>query len=628
MVKIWFCGQDESIKAEMKQLVADKWELHNYVPGTTIERDSILLIDLRELDDLNWRRLWPDNLAYRQALISINIRVVAIISEAYLDNILYLLDDGFSDYFKYPYSHKARIISTLQNTMRDIIYDRELSELYRIGAELSTESNLDSLIEKILEASLKQTNADEGSFYLVTGETDPKTGERLMQFEHSVGRTLPRRYKKVKIPINDQSIAGYSIKYGACIKIDDVYKLSPNAAYKFNDSIDRKYNYRTKSMLVTPMINHKNQIIGAIQLINKRKIDNIQLTSQEIVDKYVIPFDAKSETTIQSIGGQASIAIENDLLYKEIQDLFESFVNASVIAVESRDPSTGGHSRRVSELTTAIANMINITKDGPLANIHFSDEELKTIRYAGLLHDFGKIGIPEKILVKAKKLYADEMYLIQRRINVHEYSKYVQSGSYTAASSEAIIAETEKLRKAIYDANEPGMMTDEVKAMLKTANETDITHLNGEREKVLSDEEYTRLMYSRGSLSAEEYDIMKSHVEHSYDFLSRIVWPVGLTNIPSIARAHHEKLDGSGYPLGLKGDEIPFGAQIMCIADIFDALTANDRPYKHRMPTERALQILKMEARQGKINKDILDLMINSMIYQIILDDEPKQDTE
>ena len=608
----------------MQQLVAGSWELHNYVPGTTIEGDSILLIDLRELDDLNWKRLWPDNLAYPQALMSINIRVVAIISESYLDNILTLLDDGFSDYFKYPYSHRARIISTLKNTMRDIIYDREISDLYHIGAELSTESNIDSLIERILEASLKQTNADEGSFYLVTGEKDPQTGERLMQFEHSVGRTLPKRYRKQKLPINDQSIIGYSINHGACIKIADVYKLPPNAAYHFNDSIDRKYNYRSKSMLVIPMINHKNQIIGAIQLINKRKVDNIQLTSAELVDKYVIPFDTKSEATIQSIGGQASIAVENDLLYREIQDLFESFVNASVIAVESRDPSTGGHSRRVSQLTEAIANLINITKDGPLANIHFSDEELKTIRYAGLLHDFGKIGIPEKILVKAKKLFADEMYLIQRRINIHEYSRYVQSGDYTTASSKAILSETEKLRKAIYDANEPGLMTEDVKALLRTANETDIVHLNGESEKVLTDEEFTRLMYSRGSLSSEEYEIMKSHVEHSYDFLSRIVWPVGLTNIPTIARAHHEKLDGSGYPLGLKGDEIPIEAQIMCIADIFDALTANDRPYKNRMPTERALMILKMEAQQGKINKDILDLMINSMIYQIILDDEPQ----
>ncbi|MBP5450318.1 MAG: HD domain-containing protein, partial [Spirochaetales bacterium] len=531
-----------------------------------------------------------------------------------------------SDYFKYPYSHKARIISTLQNTMRDIIYDKEISDLYRIGTELSTESNLDILIEKILEASLKQTNADEGSFYLVTDDKDPQTGERLMQFEHSVGRTLPKRYKKVKLPINDQSIVGYAIKHGACIKIADVYKLPPNAAYHFNDSIDRKYNYRSKSMLVIPMINHKNQIIGAIQLLNKRKVNNIQLTSPEIVEKYVIPFDIKSERMIQSIGGQASIAVENDLLYQEIQNLFESFVNASVIAVESRDPSTGGHSRRVSKLTTAIANLINITKDGPLANIHFTEEELKTISYAGLLHDFGKIGIPEKILIKAKKLFTDEMYLIQRRINIHEYSQYVQSGNYTQTSSEDIIAETEKLRKAIYNANEPGLMTDDVKSMLKTANETDIVYLNGDREKVLTDEEYTRLMYSRGSLSSEEYDIMKSHVEHSYDFLSRIVWPVGLTNIPTIARAHHEKLDGSGYPLGLKGDEIPIEAQIMCIADIFDALTANDRPYKNRMPTERALMILKMEAQQGKINKDILDLMINSMIYQIILDDDQKQD--
>ena len=140
MVKVWVCSQDESMKAEMQSLIAGNWELHNYLPKTEIEGDSVLLVDLRELDDLNWKRLWPEQLAYPQELMSRNIRVVAIVNEKYLDNILCLLDDGFSDYFKYPYSHQARIISTLKNTIRDILYDKEISDLYRIGTELSTES--------------------------------------------------------------------------------------------------------------------------------------------------------------------------------------------------------------------------------------------------------------------------------------------------------------------------------------------------------------------------------------------------------------------------------------------------------------------------------------------------------
>ena len=620
MIKIWYYGDDKTVKTEFQTLVADYFTIEDFISYEEMGLGAILLIDMRKLNSLDWTQCWPDFLAYPRSLLTRNIKVIAIVDENYLDNVIHMLECSFADYFKYPFSHKSRLISTLKNTIRNIEKDQELTSLYQIGVELSTEQNLDVLIKKILNTTLEHTNADSGSIYLVTDERDPFTGEQLMQFQHSVSYTLGERYTKIKMPINDKSIVGYSINHGVTLNVLDAYNLPPDSPYRFNETLDKKNNYKSKTILCVPMFDHNNKVIGAIQLINKKSKANVKLTSEAVVDNYVLPFDYKGKNLIMSLSGQASIAIENGLLNKEIQDLFESFVSASIIAVESRDPTTGGHSRRVSELTVAIANLINITNEGPLADLHFSQQQLKVITYAGLLHDFGKIGIPEKVLVKAKKLYIDEMSIIKTRLRLYEYNQFVNSNDYSTENAQKITAEVEELRKAINQANEPGFLPPEVADKLKTANETEINFLDGETEKVLSDEEYTKLVYSRGSLSAEEYEIMKSHVEHSYNFLSKIVWPAGLQDIPRIARAHHEKLDGSGYPLGLKGDEIPIEAQIMCIADIFDALTSSDRPYKQKMPIERALQILKAEASQGKINKDILQLMIDSMIYHLILD--------
>jgi HD-GYP domain-containing protein (c-di-GMP phosphodiesterase class II) len=292
-------------------------------------------------------------------------------------------------------------------------------------------------------------------------------------------------------------------------------------------------------------------------------------------------------------------------------------MDASVNAVESRDPSTAGHSRRVSKLSVAIANHMNLIDQGVFENINFSINDLKVIKYAALLHDFGKIGITERILLKAKKLFDEELTLIEQRL---ELLKYTLFRYQDYREPEKILSEVNAFKEAIFKANEPGFMGDEIKHQLKRVAELEVECLDSTRIPLLHEKEYQKLLYSRGSLSNDEYEVMKSHVEHTYNFLNLIRWPKGLEKIPEIARYHHEKLDGSGYPTGIQGNEIPLESQIMGIADIFDALTSSDRPYKVRMPLDKAISILYQEAREGKINIDIVDLMVDNEIYKIILD--------
>lgn len=624
MSVIYYSGADDQVKSDLKKILSVNHIFEDFTTFSNLEENSTLIINFTELNDLKWKKFWPSKLPAPKGLLMNNVHSIGIVGYNFPNLSMKLLDDGFSDFFQYPFDN-PRVIGTLMNTIRDIEYEKELSSLYQIGIDLSSQADMEILLQEILKTSLDFTNSDGGSIYLVLKEVNSETGEKLMQFERSMSDTLGERYQKVKMPINNKSLAGYVINTGKSLNILDAYKISRTLPYKFNSSFDEKNNYRSKTMIVVPMINHKGEIIGAIQLINKKKNRSIKLTSEEIVKKNVVEFDHKSELLIRSLGSQATIAIENARLYKEIQALFESFMEASVSAVESRDPSTAGHSRRVGKLSVAIAELINKTDGGPLKNIKFSPDDIRALNYSGLLHDFGKIGIPEKILLKAKKLYVEEIQNIDGRMETLKYYLYNERKQKTNAENtnfvDDIISNVDDLKNAVFSANEPGYIAEDIAVKLKKAKETELVYLDKKKNAALSDKEYHRLLHSRGSLSDEEYEIMKSHVDYSYKFLNFIIWPKGLEKVPEIARSHHEKLDGSGYPQGLKGNQIPLESQIMCIVDIFDALTSSDRPYKNRISIDKALDILKKEATDKKINKDILDLMIESKIYEIILEE-------
>ncbi|NOX76055.1 MAG: FHA domain-containing protein [Gammaproteobacteria bacterium] len=339
---------------------------------------------------------------------------------------------------------------------------------------------------------------------------------------------------------------------------------------------------------------------------------------------------------LTGLGAQVAIALKNFRLYENIENLFESFVTASVHAIEARDPTTAGHSFRVAEFSQRLAEHVDSSDHVTLRNIRFSADQLRELRYAALLHDFGKVGVREHVLVKANKLYHTELALLESRFNYacaslerQVYRDLVeQHGALSrsqflerrAAAEAQLARDLQKIQRylsMVKRANEPAVLEDEVPEGLRAAARFQFLDENGQHAALLTATELESLTLSRGSLTPEERNEIQSHVSHTFAFLSHIPWAGPLSAVADIAHAHHEKLDGSGYPRGLMREDIPMQARLMAVTDIYDALTAGDRPYKRSVGVEAALDILNEEARQGKVERVLVDIFIESGTYKL-----------
>ncbi|GAB4361256.1 MAG: hypothetical protein Kow006_31870 [Gammaproteobacteria bacterium] len=350
-------------------------------------------------------------------------------------------------------------------------------------------------------------------------------------------------------------------------------------------------------------------------------------------------FDESDLEVLIGICAQAAIAVRNAQLYSEIEELFESFIRASVQAIEARDPVTAGHSFRVAEYTERLAAAVDRSGEGRLRKVEFSLDEMRELRYAALLHDFGKVGVREHVLTKPKKLYPHQLQLIKQRFRYARASlerqayrkliQYHEQGTLPdeqlvemrKATEEAIATERDRLDRfleLIVKTNEPSVSRREVPTELSELLSYSFPGEDGEEIAILEDFEFSDLTAAQGSLSPDERLQIESHVSHTYAFLSLIPWSGALKSVPEIAYAHHEKLNGSGYPRGLTGDDIPIQSRIMTVADIYDALTAGDRPYKRGLPAEEALDILHQEVAAGKIDKDLVQAFVQSKSYVVI----------
>jgi response regulator RpfG family c-di-GMP phosphodiesterase len=338
-----------------------------------------------------------------------------------------------------------------------------------------------------------------------------------------------------------------------------------------------------------------------------------------------------------ALASQAGVSLENAILYDEIRRLFESFVDASVTAIESRDPTTSGHSRRVATLSVALAEKVDAVTVGPLSAMHFSRDDLRQLEYAGMLHDFGKVGVREHVLVKAKKLYDWQLASVSMRFRFVRKSMEVeafraklaffQSGGAGVQDAMAAIdadlgartAAVDECWRLVLAADEP-TLTDRpaLARLMELANLTYVDEL-GTAQPYLTQDELLALQVLRGSLTADERQQIQRHVDHTIAFLRTIPWGRTLHNVPHIAGAHHELLDGSGYPKSLRGAEIPVEARMLTITDIFDALTASDRPYKSAVPVGRALGILEGEVKAGKCDGDLFRLFVEAEVYKRVL---------
>jgi HD-GYP domain-containing protein (c-di-GMP phosphodiesterase class II) len=445
-----------------------------------------------------------------------------------------------------------------------------------------------------------------------------------------------------EMPVSESSIVGQSVLAGHPIEVPDLYALDEpgtgNNPWGFvhDRSFDDKYGYQTRSVLAVPMISARAEVIGVIQLINKRAPGWIQLDQPSDFQGGVVPFDEISVAYVSTLASQAGIALENVLLYNEVKTLFDGFVNAAVKAIESRDPTTSGHSERVAELTVGLANAVNATDHGRYREYRFSADDLVQIRYAALLHDFGKVGVREHVLVKAKKLYEHERALILQRFDLIKRGyqlegleskvSYLMQASREEAAERlsaidrdlmARLTELDDIIRFILQANEPTVL--EQGSFERIAEIARMTFRGGDgAEPFLTTEEASALQIRRGSLTERERLEINDHVVHTINFLSQIPWSRALRHVPHIAGAHHEKLDGSGYPYKLRGEDIPVAARIMAITDIYDALTAKDRPYKKAIPPEKALAILEDDVKRGQLDSDLFKIFRDARVWTVL----------
>jgi HD-GYP domain-containing protein (c-di-GMP phosphodiesterase class II) len=512
---------------------------------------------------------------------------------------------------------------------------KELGELTRIGMALSTERDLNTLLEMILSQARALTDADAGSLYLVETADD---GAKRLRFKLAQNRSRPEiPFVDFTIPISKASIAGYVASTSEPLVLDDAYELPPDVEYSINRSIDEKYGYRTKSMLTIPMSDHKDQVIGVLQLINRKTSPDVVLATPADFEDAVVPFTGRTVELVSSLAGQAAVAIENSELYESIERLFEGFVMAAVIAIEQRDPTTYGHSGRVAAMTVGLAETVDRAGDGTYKQVSFTRQELREIRYAGLLHDFGKVGVREQVLVKAKKLYPPDLALIKQRYafirRTHERDFERQRADFLerngTADYAAYLAELkrqqdeqlatlDRFMTLVAESNEPTVLpTGNFEELVRYA-EARYQDLEGQDQPLLSDDEARYLTIRKGSLDEAERLEIESHVSHTYRFLLNIPWTKELANVPFIAYGHHEKLDGRGYPRKVTADAIPIQTRMMTIADIFDALTASDRPYKRAVPVPRALDIMAEEVKGGQLDAELFRLFHEARVFEAL----------
>ena len=530
------------------------------------------------------------------------------------------------------YREAAARAETARARAEAALRSREIGELTQIGVALGSERDLEKVLDLILTQARRITQSDGGSLYLV----DEKDSQRLrfLRTQNHSKHNIP--FIEFTIPRDRMSLAGYAATTGEPLVIDDAYFLPPDVEYTINRSFDERYGYRTKSMLVIPMKDHKEEIIGVLQLINRKRDFEALLTTAEDVDRQVVPYSKRAVELVTALAGQAAVSIENSQLYKKIENMFEGFVQAAVTAIEQRDPTTFGHSGRVAGYTVKLAEVVDSADDGPYRHVRFTAEQLREIRYAGYLHDFGKVGVREQVLVKAKKLYPPDLELIKQRhafirrslesehwrrravyLETQGREGYEETLAALQAAHAKEITDLDEFLAMVLKANEPTLLPEGNFEEIKTIAALTYEGLAGDPQPLLTSEEARFLAIRKGTLDETERLEIESHVTHTYKFLQEIPWTRELQQIPIIAFGHHEKLDGTGYPRRISGDAIPIQTRMMTISDIYDALTAQDRQYKPAVAPQRALDILAQEfIQRGQLDTELFRLFVEAKVFE------------
>ncbi len=507
-----------------------------------------------------------------------------------------------------------------------------LEQLNAIGAALSNERDINRLLEKILLAAKQITHADGGTLYRVAND------EKSLRFEilrndtlhTAIGGTSGQPVEFPNLPFYDENgqpnqsmVAVYSAIHAATVNIDDAY-----TAQGFDFSGTRKFDahtgYRSKSFLTVPMKNHENAVIGVLQLINA-----LHPESGEIV-----AFSAADQRLAESLASQAAIALTNRQLISQLEELFESFVGLINVAIDEKSPYTGGHCERVPVLTMMLAEAVNATSTGPLADFHMSDQDRYELKIAGLLHDCGKVTTPVHVVDKSTKLHTlyDRIHTIDTRFEVLKRDAEIEMLRRQLAlrQSQDPAAEIElqavcTARQAQYDQDRAflrqsnigneGMDEAEQQRVRAIGSTYRWRNEHGEDSNFLSADEIENLSIRAGTLTQAEREIINHHIVATIKMLQELPWPKHLQHVAEYAGGHHERMDGKGYPNGLTREQMSVQARVMGIADIFEALTAKDRPYKPGKTLSESLFILGKFKENGPIDPDLFDVFVRNKVY-------------
>ncbi len=496
-----------------------------------------------------------------------------------------------------------------------------LKRLTLIGVALSAEKDIDRLLEKILIEARAITVADGGTLYLMS------ENEQELQFafiqNQSMGLNMGGTGGKITWPPiglagadgrpNHANVSAYVAMTGETVNIEDVYDAHV-FDFKGPREFDHNSGYRTQSMLVVPMANHDNDIIGVLQLINAKE----QRTGK------VVSFSAKAQELAEAMASQAAVALTNKLLIVELENLLDAFIQTIAIAIDEKSPYTGGHVRRVVDLTMRIAEKVNDARDGHFASASLSPDELRELRMAAWLHDVGKITTPEHVVDKATKL--EKVYdriedvktrfeMLKRDYNTAMRNSEKNVNGYSLEDVDRELnALDEEYQFLVQVNNGHEFVQDQTIERIKQIAQRQWS-TSTQSLPLLTDDEIYNLSIRRGTLNAEERKIINNHAAITYKMLTKLPFPKKMQRIAEYASAHHEKLDGSGYPLGLKGDRLPLQSRIIALADIFEALTAKDRPYKKGKTLGEALKIIDYMVGEQHIDPDLYALFIKEKIY-------------
>ena len=509
---------------------------------------------------------------------------------------------------------------------------KRLEQLNAIGVSLSKERDITRLLETILVAAKTITNADGGTLYRMMDDGKSLRFETLRtdSLNIAMGGTSGVPINFPNLPLqgdtgapNDSLVATYAAIHSQTVNIADAY-TEGNFDFSGTRRFDERTGYRSQSLLAVPLKDHEGEVIGVLQLIN----------AQRPGSREVVPFSQADQSLAESLASQAAIALTNRLLMTQLEELFESFINLINLAIDEKSPYTGGHCQRVPALTMMLAEAVNDTLEGPLASFRMTERDRYELKIAGLLHDCGKVTTPVHVVDKATKLHTlfDRIELIDTRFEVLKRDREIDAlrqqlalRSQTDAKAESRIAvecrghieALEQDREAIRAANRGSeSMAEAACARVRDiGREHTWRNVNGLETEFLTADEVENLTIRAGTLTLAERNIINHHIVATIKMLEQLPWPKHLRNVPEYAGGHHERMDGKGYPKGLTRDQMSVQARTMGIADIFEALTAKDRPYKPGMKLSQAMGIMNKFKLNGHIDPDLFDIFVTKGVY-------------